>query len=94
MIRPHPKAAPRKTKGGRKKGKTRILTDTPEKNVMEMEHSERLAEKSKNKVQKVTKKVFAESSDDNDTEIHLQGFSDEDDYLGKIVEQCMEIERK
>jgi hypothetical protein len=31
IIRPFPKARPRKT-GGRKRGKTRILTDTPERN--------------------------------------------------------------
>jgi hypothetical protein len=30
IIRPFPKARPRKT-GGRKRGKNRILTDTPEK---------------------------------------------------------------
>jgi len=29
MIRPFPKAAKRKARGGRKKGKTKILTDTP-----------------------------------------------------------------
>ncbi|KAG5892764.1 hypothetical protein JTB14_027028 [Gonioctena quinquepunctata] len=56
-----------------------------------MEHLERLVKKSKNKVQKVTKKVFAESSDDDDTEIHLQDSSDEDDYLEKINEESMEI---
>ncbi|KAG5897734.1 hypothetical protein JTB14_009619 [Gonioctena quinquepunctata] len=91
MIRLYPKAAPRKTKGGRKTGRTRILTDTPEKNAMEMEHLERLAKKSENKVQKVTKKVFAESSDDDESEIHLQDSSDEDGYLEKIVEESIEI---
>jgi hypothetical protein len=34
IIRPFPKARPRKT-GGRKRGKTRILTDTPEKKEIE-----------------------------------------------------------
>jgi hypothetical protein len=33
-IRPLPRARPRKT-GGRKRGKTRILTDTPEKKEIE-----------------------------------------------------------
>ncbi|XP_055906379.1 uncharacterized protein LOC129941699 [Eupeodes corollae] len=36
IARPYPKAAPRKTTtGGRKKGKSRILTETPEKNEIE-----------------------------------------------------------
>lgn len=36
MIRLHPKAEPRKeVRKGRKKGKSRILTDTPEKNEIE-----------------------------------------------------------
>lgn len=36
MIRPHPKAAPRKnTRKGRRKGRSRILTDTPEKLIIE-----------------------------------------------------------
>ncbi|KAG5896520.1 hypothetical protein JTB14_020493 [Gonioctena quinquepunctata] len=93
MIKPYPKAAPRKTKGGRKKGKTRILTDTPEKNAMEMEHLERLARKSKNKVQKETKKVFAESSDDNDTEIpkYICKIIVMKMIMEKIVEESMEI---
>jgi hypothetical protein len=34
IIRPFPKAGPRKT-GGRKHGKPRILTDTPEKKEIE-----------------------------------------------------------
>lgn len=38
MIRPYPKAAPRITRGGRKKGKSRILTETPEKNELEAEY--------------------------------------------------------
>lgn len=85
MIRPYPKAAPRKTKGGRKKGKTRILTETPEKNQIEAEFLERQAKKSKAKVRKVTKQVFDESSDD-DVEIPVQNSSDDDDYLEKLVE--------
>lgn len=34
-IRPYPKAPPRKSNAGRKKRKTVILTDTPEKNALE-----------------------------------------------------------
>ena len=36
-LRPYPKAAPRKKTGGRKKRKSAILTDTPEKNAIEKE---------------------------------------------------------
>ncbi|KAI4464160.1 hypothetical protein MML48_3g00014046 [Holotrichia oblita] len=36
VVRPHPKAEPRKsTNKGRAKGKSRILTDTPEKQAIE-----------------------------------------------------------
>ncbi|KAG5867166.1 hypothetical protein JTB14_014253 [Gonioctena quinquepunctata] len=52
ILRPYPKAAPRKVKGGRKEGKPRILTDTPEKDAMEMKHLVRLAKESKNRVKK------------------------------------------
>lgn len=42
MIRPHPKAGPRKNNNkGRKKGTTRIITDTPEKNEIEQEARKR-----------------------------------------------------
>lgn len=44
MIRPFPKAPPRKESGrGRKKGKSRILTDTPEKNEIEAAYLQRVA---------------------------------------------------
>lgn len=39
MIRPHPKAPPRKPSSrGRKRGQTKVLTDTPEKLALENEH--------------------------------------------------------
>ncbi|CAF4749163.1 unnamed protein product [Pieris macdunnoughi] len=48
VIRPHPKAGPRKGSGkGRKKGKTRILTDTPEKLAIENEWAARKQKKEK-----------------------------------------------
>ncbi|KAJ8703930.1 hypothetical protein PYW07_013224 [Mythimna separata] len=48
VIRPHPKAGPRKGSGkGRKKGKTRILTDTPEKLAIENEWAARKQNKEK-----------------------------------------------
>jgi hypothetical protein len=42
MIRPYPKAEKRKKTGGRKAGKTRILTDTPEKEEIENRKSKRI----------------------------------------------------
>ncbi|GBP18011.1 Stimulator of interferon genes protein [Eumeta japonica] len=41
IVRPYPKACPRKLiKNSRKKGKTRILTDTPEKRLIELAEQE------------------------------------------------------
>ena len=59
-IRPYPKAAPRKTTGGRKKGQTLILTDTPIKNQIQNDIREKRQKKDKavsttgNKKRKVT----------------------------------------
>ena len=55
-IRPLPKAGPRQTmKKGRKRGRTRVLTDTPEKEQLELEEAERLSKKKKpqNKIDKI-----------------------------------------
>lgn len=42
QVRPFPKAGPRKqTRGGRKKGKTSILTDTPVKQQIELDFQQR-----------------------------------------------------
>lgn len=47
-VRPFPKSQPRKTsRRGRKKGKTCVLTDTPEKNRIEEEHKLRMEKKAK-----------------------------------------------
>lgn len=47
-IRPLPKAGPRTAKiTRRKRGRTRILTDTPEKNLIEQEATERKVAKAK-----------------------------------------------
>lgn len=57
MIRPHPKAGPRKIKGiGRKRGTTRILTDTPEKLAIENEIRAR-QEKKKEKERKANARL-------------------------------------
>lgn len=41
-IRPYPKAAPRTGRKGRKKGSSRILTDTPEKQAIEAAYLDRI----------------------------------------------------
>lgn len=59
-LRPYPKAAPRKTgQKGRKKGRTKVLTDTPEKHVIEQEAAERLARQSLKKRALITAKTVA-----------------------------------
>lgn len=97
MIRPHPKAAPRKgTQKGRQKGKSRILTDTPEKNAIEIVKKpkevslkgvckvkkEKIKEKKKKIVEKVKRKVLVQSdSEDSNYSLH-----DTDDSCGAFGE--------
>jgi hypothetical protein len=68
MIRPFPKAHPRKpTSKGRKKGKSRLLTDTPNKEEIEMlKSSSRLRVKSVRRC--VKRKLVVEESEDEDDE--------------------------
>lgn len=89
MLRPYPKSAPRKNLGGRKKGKTRILTDTPEKNEIEMEYLKRTKKENKGKLQKATKKVMQDdSSDEENVEALIQDSSSEgSNYLEKMIEE-------
>ncbi|KAK2703955.1 hypothetical protein QYM36_017706, partial [Artemia franciscana] len=58
-VRPHPRIDPtkRNPSNGRKRGKTRILTDTPEKEQLEKEKHNREAKKAKKKTpqKKITK---------------------------------------
>lgn len=57
-MRPYPKASPRKLiRNVRKKGKTRILTDTPEKRLIELAEQERQA-KNRAKREKQEKKIL------------------------------------
>lgn len=64
-IRPFPKAAPRKQTitRGKKKGRTRILTDTPEKEEVMASCSKKFVKKRNAS----KKKVLQESSDDDET---------------------------
>lgn len=65
-VRPLPKSVPRKTSTrGRKKRKSAVLTDTPEKNALEEEQKKRKATKSdkvkKQKVKAATRKILQDS---------------------------------
>jgi hypothetical protein len=58
IVRPYPKASPRKLiRNVRKKGKTRILTDTPEKRLIELAEQERQT-KNRAKRERQEKKVL------------------------------------
>nr|CAI5827726.1 unnamed protein product [Callosobruchus analis] len=81
IIRPHPKAAPRKgTQKGKRKGKSRILTDTPEKNAIEalkkvnLKENHKLKKRKNNekkKTDRVKRKILIESdSEDSNYSVH------------------------
>lgn len=71
LIRPLPKAAQRKTSPkGRKKRQSAVLTDTPDKDALEKEQTSQKLKKSKEiikpKVKKRKKKVFVDSSSEEE----------------------------
>ena len=80
LVRPYPKAGPRKSDGMKqKKGKTRILTDTPEKRPIEMEEKER---QRKNKIKELNKNQKCSKNEksreiSSDDEIENVSVSDE-----------------
>ncbi|KAK9700597.1 hypothetical protein QE152_g31127 [Popillia japonica] len=76
QIRPFPKADARKTskRGGRKPGRCRILTDTPEKNEIEKQGEVR-----KQKIRQETRKIESSSSEE-DEELSI----DPDDSLQDV----------
>ncbi|XP_041356358.1 uncharacterized protein LOC121373696 [Gigantopelta aegis] len=86
VVRPYPKAAARKgTTGGRKKGKTLILTDTPVKQNIVEEIRLREAKKSKRsnnepKRKKVKKTNVPSDSEEDDDSIPLSATDDDDDF--------------
>lgn len=75
-----PKAKPRKTKsGGRKCGKSAILTDTPEKNLVAAKEQKKYeAELAKRKKQ-VTKNVFGGTKKQTKVTKYIESSSEEDD---------------
>ncbi|XP_072022943.1 uncharacterized protein [Amphiura filiformis] len=91
VIRPFQKAAPRKRKGGRKLGRTRILTDTPEKMEIEAAANKRKKCCVKQKA-KVVKKIARpapvvvdnESSTDQESSFEEDSSDPGDDCIGQI----------
>lgn len=90
VVRPYPKYTPKATSTrGRKRGRSRILTETPEKNLIEIEHMER--ERKKNKMT-VKKKVFEESSpkkgdskvNDSDSEANYSVCDSDSDVISEF----------
>lgn len=83
-VRPFPKAMPRKlVNRGRKRGRCRILTETPEKTEIEMEHERKLLKLSVKKAvfrkDKFEKENYVPQEDtDTDDQMSLHDSSDED----------------
>lgn len=100
MLRPYPKALPRKKLSGRPRGKSRILTDTPEKKeIMEMKNkssntkkvTRQLVRKPKQKKNNVKRKE-SESEDEGEESYELTSSQDEswDDIIAREIEQLAE----
>ena len=96
QVRPYPKATPRKTKaGGPRKGRTAIITDTPEKDRL-MEEKEASTRK-KRKLTKVTQRRIKTLSKDSysdcsSSEISLHDSSDDDISLNSNDNETEEAE--
>ncbi|KAG5896499.1 hypothetical protein JTB14_020473 [Gonioctena quinquepunctata] len=65
-------------KGRRKAGKSRVLTDTPEKREIEEEHAQRVANREKS-TRNITKKIIPESSSSSEGDNLEFGSSSSDD---------------
>jgi hypothetical protein len=87
IIRPFPKAQPRKSASkGRKKGKSGILTDTPNEEEIALIDSKSLANKKQRKC--VKRKLIVEKSEDEDDEhMFCRYSSDEDVNMQMLLEQ-------
>ena len=90
QLRPFPKAQPRKSRGGRRPAKSRILTHTPIKRAIETEYEERKmrknnkTQKSKNtKVQKVKKNIVPSSTKESDINISSSCTDEDSDEYEK-----------
>lgn len=92
MIRPFPKAAPRKKLTRRRVGKSRILTDTPEEmEIKKMKESKKRNTTREMEIRKkqVTKKLWEDSSDD-EVNLVLDDESSDFDLENDVMEYEME----
>lgn len=95
QVRPHLKAEPRKsTRKGRRRAKSTILTDTPNKSLIEQEHARR-EEVQKKKLQRtnalkgnksVTRKIASDTSSED--EANIKSICDDSD--SSYVEESLE----
>lgn len=90
QIRPFPKAPPRKTgPNRRRKAKTRILTDTPEKEEIEQSRSKVKIKPEPKVVKIVKKKIYTESSssdgeEDNDVVLTELSSGNEEEFFEQL----------
>ena len=104
QVRPYPKAKPRVLSGrGRKKGSTKILTDTPVKRQIEEQEAKRKDKKArggrargkvgtvgragKAKKDQTTKKLFVDSEGSDDEKMILDDDSDDSMKLGESEDE-------
>ncbi|KAK2719076.1 hypothetical protein QYM36_004789 [Artemia franciscana] len=104
QVRPYPKAKPRVLSGrGRKKGSTKILTDTPVKRQIEDQEAKRKDKKAhggrargkvgtvgragKAKKDQITKKLFVDSEGSDDEKMILDDDSDDSMKLGESEDE-------
>ncbi|KAB0800181.1 hypothetical protein PPYR_05921 [Photinus pyralis] len=93
-VRPYPKAQPRLKKGGRKPGRTRILTDTPEKEAIEAEYNMREGKKRmKTKVEMAKRKISSETGENNHFE-KLNAESTESQPKRKVLDRNAKTEKR
>lgn len=86
-IRPFPKAGPRKlSKKGRRRGRTKILTDTPEK-----EEIERQATQKRKKLKIKKRKLIVDDSTDEETVMSLHDDSEDDIEEKQDPEEIREL---
>ena len=93
VISPFPKAAPRKHKGGRKKGKTLVLTDTPIKEQIRATDEERKRKKDKQqasqkaKVESKSRKKLKLQPDDEVAKENTSSDEDDDDAVFSVDDE-------
>lgn len=78
QVRPLPKAKPRTSKrGGRKPGRCRILTDTPEKKEIEEQHAIKMAKRKRKIIKKPVYQIEEISSEELSDIAEFSDFTDD-----------------